>query len=57
MLDEDLAEEDEVGFNGKHTLKSYEEEDQPGFSGSAIHDHAKSDEIFEFVGDRVPESD
>ena len=51
VLDEDLAEEDEVGFDGERTLESSEEEDQPGFSGSVVQEHGESDEISEFVGD------
>lgn len=56
VLDEDLAEEDEVGFDGEREVES-SEEDQPGFSGSVVQVDAESDVISEFVGGCLPESD
>ena len=56
VLDEDLAEEDEVGFDGERDAESSEEDDQPGFSGSVVQELPESDDLSEFVGDPVPES-
>ena len=57
VLDEDLAEEDEDGFDGEPDVESSEKEDQPIFSGSVVQEDAESDNISEFVGGRVLESD
>ena len=56
VLDEDLAEEDEVGFDGERDAESSEEDDLPGFSGSVVQELPESDDLSEFVGDPVPES-
>lgn len=41
MLDEDLVEEDEVGFNGERDKESPEKNDQRGYRGSSIQNMSK----------------
>ena len=56
VLDEDLAEEDEFGFDGERDAEASEEDDQPGCSGSVIQEIPESDHLSEFVGAPLPES-